>query len=212
MPDSGFLRCTRYTLFFSCSLHNDVRQHTRVSWEEGMTCIYEACYTIIWPAIQYNVSVNLAIRIPTPCSGLLVTTNRKIRGSVDILSRVNQHSWERSSGSPRSSNASNTTRIDSQIQVFAAVQRGVYNKLSNMISIEGKLHPESPPTALCIHSAMTELDFARLYAIVWTTTFTTTHLFAFPFSNSDLIFSLKFLTYHSCYSTFSYPGSSCDWD
>ena len=100
MPDSGFLRCTRYTLFFSCSLHNDVRQHT-----------------IIWPAIQYNVSVNLTIRIPTPCSGLLVTPNRKIRGSVDILSRVNLDSWERSSGSPHSSNASSTMRIDSQTRI-----------------------------------------------------------------------------------------------
>ena len=192
MPDSGFLRCTRHTSFFSCSLHNDVRQHTRVSWEEGMTCIYEACYPIIWPAIHYNVSVNPAIRIPTPCSGLLATTNRKIRGSVDILSRVNQHSWERSSGSPRSSNASSTMRIDSQTHVFTSVQRGVINNLSNVISIEGKLHPKSPPTALYIHSAMTDLDVARLYAIVWTTTFTTTYVFAFPFSNSDLIFSLNF--------------------
>ena len=117
MPDSGFLRCTRYTLFFSCSLHNDVRQQTGISWEEGMTCIYEACYPIIWPAIHYNVSVNLAIRIPTPCSGLSATTNRKIRGSVDILSHVNQHSWERSSGSPHSSNASGTMRIDSQTRI-----------------------------------------------------------------------------------------------
>ena len=134
-----------------------MRQQTRISREEGMTCIYKACYAIIWPAIQYNVSVKLVIRIPTPCSDLLVTTNRKIKGSVDILSRVNLDNWERSSGS--------------QTHVFA-VQRGVLNNLSNMISIEGKLHPESPPTALCIHSAITELDFARLYAIVWTTTFT----------------------------------------
>ena len=116
-----------------------------------MTCIYEACFAIIWPAIHYNVSVNPAIKTPTPCSGLLVTTNRKIRGSVDILSRVNQHSWERSSGSPRSSNASSTTRIDSQTHVFASVQRDVLNNLSTVISIEWKLHPESPPTALCIH-------------------------------------------------------------
>ena len=210
MPDSGFLRCTRHTLFFSCSLHNDVRQQTGISWEEGMTCIYEACYPIIWPAIHYNVFVNLAIRIPTPCSGLSATTNRNIRGSVDILSRVNQHSWERSSGSPHSSNVSSTMRIDSQTHVFASVQRGVINNLSNMISIEWKLHPKSPPTAFCIHSAITDLDFARLYAIVWTTTFTTTHVFAFPFSNSDLISSLKFINYRSCYSTFSYPGSSGD--
>ena len=96
-----------------------------------MTCIYEACYTIIWLDIQYNVSVNLTIRIPTPCSGLLVTPNRKIRGSVDILSRVNLDSWERSSGSPRSSNASSTTRIDSQTHVFASVQRGCTQQFVN---------------------------------------------------------------------------------
>ena len=183
---------------------------TRILREGGMTCIHKACYAIIWPAIQYNVSVKLVIRIPTPCSDLLVTTNRKIKGSVDILSRVNLDSWERSSRSPRSSNASSTTRIDSQTHVFASVQRGVLNNLSNMISIEGKLHPKSPPTAFCIHSAITDLDFARLYAIVWTTTFTTTHVFAFPFSNSDLISSLKFINCRSCYSTFSYPVSSCD--
>ena len=56
-----------------------------------MTCIYKTFYAIIWPAIQNNVSVKLVIRIPTPCSDLLVTTNRKIRGSVDISFRVNQH-------------------------------------------------------------------------------------------------------------------------
>ena len=56
-----------------------------------MTCIYKTFYAIIWPAIQNNMSVKLVIRIPTPCSDLLVTTNRKIRGSVDISFRVNQH-------------------------------------------------------------------------------------------------------------------------
>ena len=173
-----------------------------------MTCIYEACYPIIWPAIHYNVSVNLAIRIPTPCSGLSATTNPKIRGSVDILSRVNQHSWERSSGSLRSSNASGTTRIDSQTHVFASVQRGVLNNLSNMISIEGKLHPESPPTAPRIHSAITELDFARLYAIVWMTTFTP-HIRLPLFKHRPDFFSR---IYHSSFLLryFPCPGSFRD--
>ena len=83
----------------------------------------------------------------------------------DNLSHVNQHSWDCSSGPPYLSNASNTMRLSFRIHVFAAVQRGVHNNLSNMISIKGKLDLESPSAALCIRLAVTELDFTIFYVI-----------------------------------------------
>ena len=129
----------------------------------------------------------------------------------DNLSHVNQHSWDCSSGPPYLSNASNTMRLSFRIHVFVAVQRGVHNNLSdlsNMISAEGKLDPESPPTVFYIRSAMTELDTARLYAIAQLTVFSTAQVFVFPFSNSDLVSSLGLLTYHPRYSTFPCTGSS----
>ena len=209
MPDSGFLRCTRYTLFFSCSLLNIVRQHTRVSWEEGMTCIYEACFAIIWPAIHYNVSVNPAIRIPTPCSGLSATTNRKIRGSVDILSRVNQHSWERSSGSPRSSNASGTMRIDSQTRICLR-PKGCTQQF-----VKHDIHQrETWPRITFSRTLHTPCyDWTRFHKILCdcpADSACTAHVFVFLFSNADLISSFEYLTYRSCYSTFSFPGDSYD--
>ena len=126
----------------------------------------------------------------------------------DNLSHVNQHSWDCSSGPPYTSNASSTMRLGFRIHVFAAVQRGVHNNLSdlsNMISAEGKLDPESPPTVFYIRSAMTELDTARLYAIAQLTA----QVFVFPFSNSELVSSLELLIYQPCYSTFPCTGSSC---